>query len=122
MVFDFIHKHNYQFALRNMFAQFFDPLNLLERFKFDHDSKNYPAWQNDSFITLLNAAETTADATFRNELLELAEDLLLLESPISPICHYNCALLKKPWVYNLTIGPVGNLHFDKVYLSKERNQ
>ena len=120
LVFDCIRKHKYQFALRNMFAQFFDPLNLLERFKFDGDLKNYPAWENERFIRLLNAAET-AKGQLRESFLEEAEDLLINEAPFSPICHFNYVLLKKPWVKNLTIGPIGNLHFDKIYLSKHRN-
>lgn len=113
VIIDRFHKHDFHFGLRYWIAQYYDPMNILERFKYKTQSKNYPQWENENYIKLLEQSAMGFDFSQREKILEKAEDLLMEEMPITPIYHFNYAILCKPYVKNITIGPIGNLNFDK---------
>jgi oligopeptide transport system substrate-binding protein len=115
---DKLHKHQYQSALSHWIIQYRDPMNIFDRFKKKIHSKNYPQWENETYINLLNYSATCTDSSLREQVLEKAEELFLEEMPLSPIYHHNYKMLTKPHVKGLFIGPVGEVRFDKIYLKK----
>ncbi|KPN31555.1 glutathione ABC transporter substrate-binding protein GsiB [Halolamina pelagica] len=50
---------------------------------------NYSLWQNDEFDELLNRAKTSPDEATREEAITEAQELILEEAPVTPICAFN---------------------------------
>lgn len=114
-----IHKHNFHASIAFWIVQYDDALNILDRFKYKDHPKNYPGWENSTYIDLLNQSLPLTDSTARVQILEKAEDLLAEELPFTPIFHYNYAILTSPRIKGTFVGKVGELHFDAVDFIEE---
>lgn len=110
-----LHKHSFQMAMCYWLAQYNDPMNIFERFKYKTHSKNYTNWESKKYISLLNSVDKISDGKKRMELLKKAEKILSKEVPFTTIHHHNYITLTKPNVEGIFIGPVGELHFEKTY-------
>lgn len=113
---------SYQIAQSFWMAQYNDPMNILERFKSPKNVKNYPNWENEEFVSLLNASSETETDEERFALLEKAEEKLLEEMPLTPIFHWSSAYIVKPYVKSLGSFAIGNGFFDRVYIDTEMKQ
>ena len=93
---------NRQFQLVQTFwlAQFNDQVNILERFKYKDNLKNYAGWENKKFQQLLDRSQLEVGA-IRLSTLREAEELFLQEMPVLPLYHLNAIYLKKSYVKNL---------------------
>lgn len=111
---DRLHNHDFQSTITFWIAQYNDPMNILNRFKYKTAPKNYPLYHNDKYIELLDFAQTTANVNLRSQLLEKAEEIILDEMPIAPIYHHNYITLTNPRIKGFSIGPLGDLHFEKI--------
>lgn len=100
-------------------AQYQDPMNLLERFKFADNVKNYSNWQNQKFSSLLALSSEARTEKERQELLHQAEQVLMDEMPIAPIFHWNSAFIAQPYVRTFGPAQLGNGFYDRVYLDLE---
>jgi len=96
------------------FAQFNDPINILERFKFEKNTKNYIRWEHPEFINLLNASYLAKEEK-RFEILKKAEALFIDEMPLAPIYHWNFAILSTPSLKGVFVSPIGMVHFEEAY-------
>ncbi|MGN0738814.1 MAG: peptide ABC transporter substrate-binding protein [Treponema sp.] len=67
-------------------GDFCDPVAFLELFRSD-STLNESNWKNKEFDRLLDKANSTLNETERLEILSQAEDLLLTNSMVIPICH-----------------------------------
>lgn len=110
---------NYQFAQCFWMAQYRDPMNILERFKFKDNVKNYPNWETPLYTDLINRSCTVKSQQERFSLLEEAEKILVDEMPITPIFHWNAAYVAKPWVKSQGTISIGNGFFERVWIDKE---
>jgi len=95
-------------------------VNFLEQLEFKHGPNNFSGWENTKYRTFLQQYRKTMDRERRQELVELAEGILLEEMPIAPICYYHFAYVQQPYVKNLSISPVGVMQFDRVRLLERR--
>lgn len=111
---------NYQFAQTFWMAQYNDPMNILERFKYRSNVKNYSGWENEEFIRLLNASDETEPEIERYALLEQAEGLFMAQMPIAPIYHWNSAYIAKPYIKSFGTAPIGNGFFDRVFIENDQ--
>jgi len=100
-------------------AQYHDAMNILERFKYKDNVKNYPNWENAEYIELLTRSCSAKTSEERFALLEQAEAILIDEMPITPIFHWNSAYIAKPWVKSYGTAPIGNGFFDRVWIDVE---
>ena len=105
---------DFNIALRFSAANFGDPLNILERFKYKHLSRNFPKYESSEYINLLNQSVQIQDVNERNQLLRSAESLLLNDCPLSPLYHINYPTLSKPTVSGIEVTPIGSVHFRRV--------
>jgi oligopeptide transport system substrate-binding protein len=117
IVMDRLAKGNYSMAQTLWLAQYNDPMNILERFKFRENVKNYANWESAEYIDLLNAS-THETGQARAETLEKAEKLFLNEMPVAPIYHWNLAFLAKPHLKNVVISPIGGVCFEKISIDQ----
>ncbi|MBS0628801.1 MAG: peptide ABC transporter substrate-binding protein [Verrucomicrobia bacterium] len=113
---------NYQMAQSFWMAQYRDPFNIFERFKYKENVKNYPNWQNETYVQLLNKSCEARSDKERFALLDQAEAIFLDEMPIAPIFHWNSAYIAKPYVKSIGFEPIGNGFFERVYIDVEAKQ
>lgn len=107
---------NYQIAFGSWYADFEDPINFLEIFKYKTNSANSTRWENQHFIELLNASEKESDPAKRLDILSKAEGLLLEEMPVAPLFFGTFNYLKSPQVQGSFLSPMGILDFKYTFL------
>jgi oligopeptide transport system substrate-binding protein len=73
-------SRTYEIAQSFWVAQYRDPMNILERFKYLSNTKNYPGWENPNFSQLLEKSMLDPTPEERAKTLELAEGLFLERS------------------------------------------
>jgi oligopeptide transport system substrate-binding protein len=107
---------DYDIAASSWFGDFDDPIVFLNIFKYMNSSSNNTGWENRDYINLLNESEKTLNEKNRKEILKRAEDLLLEDAVIIPICHLAQNYLIKQELKNVYIHPSGNIDFKYAYL------
>lgn len=80
-----VQKGSYQIASGSWYADFSDPINFLEIFKYKNNSSNRTRWENPEYIQLLDASSQENDHEKRMEYLKNAEALLMDHMPIAPL-------------------------------------
>lgn len=111
-----LYQHRYQVGLVSFIAQYNDPMNTLDLFKFKNNPKNYPGWEDPTYVSLLNKTNLAANNEERLEVFREVEDFILEEAPIAPIYHFNSLMLVNPRVKNFGVPPAGYMRFDQVKL------
>lgn len=104
-----ISKKEFQLATGSWTADYNDPSNFLEVFKFKDGSPNNTNWENQTYVDLLNRSELCSDSEERKQMLRLAESLLIEEMPIIPIYHFALNYLKKEGVEGILLSPLGQI-------------
>lgn len=115
---DKILRRQYDLALISWIAQYFDQMNILERFQNADEQKNYPGWENTDYIKLIESSMNMPSPDDRQKALENAETILMDQMPFAPIFHFNQIYLKKNFLTGVDITPIGNFdfrHTDIVY-------
>ncbi len=112
-------KRNYSFAQSLWLAQYNDQMNILERFKIKANAKNYPNWENEEYIRLLEAS-FYENGLKRFEILEKAEGIFLSEMPICPIYHWEMPYIVQPHLGEVGMTPVGDLVFEKLSIENRK--
>jgi oligopeptide transport system substrate-binding protein len=112
---DKLYKKNYQFSLMSILAQYFDPMNFLERFISSDGPKNFCSWEDSSFKQLLESSSDTSSEEDRLLLLEKAEELLMHEAPVAPIYHHTITYTQHEELEGMSMTPVGLLDFRYAY-------
>ena len=105
---------DFQMGQATYLAQYFDSINLLERFKDKQNRKNYAHWENQTFASLIESSHCTSN---RMKILLEAEKILIDEMPIIPLFHTSFAYLIKPHLENVAFTPMGSLYFEKISTS-----
>ena len=114
---DKLTKRDYAIAQAMWFAQYSDQMNILERFKYRDNAKNYSHWENAEFIHLLDqSAYETGDK--RLATLEQAEEIFLDEMPIAPIYHWEFSYMVQPYLNDVGLSPIGDVYFHDIDVAK----
>jgi oligopeptide transport system substrate-binding protein len=108
-------KRDYTFAQSLWVAQYNDQMNILERFKFKTNAKNYANWENPEYIRLIEES-FYENGVKRAEILEQAEGVFLSEMPICPIYHWEMVYMVQPHLNDVGVTPIGDLVFEKLDL------
>lgn len=106
-----IRQKDFQLAIGSWIADFNDPINFLEVFKFKLGSTNNTYWENPKYIDLLDRSQLCRDQDERKELLRQGEEILMAEMPIIPIFHYAMNYLEQSGVEDVALSPIGGLDF-----------
>lgn len=109
-------QRNYHCSIFHSIAQFIDPIEFLERFKFKSNSKNYADWENRNFVSLLDRATKEQHYPKRLQTLQKAEKILMKDCPISPILNFRYSFLHHPYVKGISIAPNGSMLFENAYI------
>lgn len=120
--FDRISKQDFQLASSYWLADFNDPINFLEVFKYKDASTNNTHWEDPNFIRLLDESKKVSDSELRKKVLMQCEKILMDQMPIIPIFHYTMLYLKNEALKDEMFTSLGNLDFKWAYIedSKEK--
>ncbi len=113
--FDQLRKKNFEFAQVSWISQYFDQINILERFKHLDSCKNYPGFHDPEYTELLEESANQTNENRRQLLLERAEKILIAALPIAPMFYFNVSYLHKPYLKNFDISPIGDIQFRHAY-------
>lgn len=114
---DKIRKLDYQIASGSWFADYNDPINFLEIFKFKGNRTNQTAWENPDYVNLLDQSGWTADREQRFAILNKAEQLLIQEMPIIPLYYSTFLYTKSPKLDGVYFSSLGHLDFKHAKLN-----
>jgi len=117
---DHLTKRTFTFAQTIWLAQYNDQMNILERFKFKDNAKNYASWENPEYIRLLDESAYQGGLK-RMATLEKAEKLFINEMPIAPIYHWNLSFLAKPYLKDVGFSPIGDIYFERISIDQEQS-
>lgn len=108
--FDRISKGDYQLAIGSWIADFEDPMNFLEVFKYKKGGANNTGWEDAYYIQLLNSANKMVDGKQRTLLLKQAEQVLMDNMPMIPIYYYRMLYLNRS-VHQVALSSTGGIDF-----------
>ncbi len=118
--YDRIASKDYEIAAGSWTADFNDPINFLEVFKYKNSSTNNTGWEHPEYIDLLNQSDEMIDPKLRKETLIKAENILLADVPIIPICHLSQNYLKNPDLKNVYLYRSGFIDFKYAYFDSNK--
>jgi oligopeptide transport system substrate-binding protein len=114
---DRISNKNYTMALCALITQFDDPIAVLERFKYQDNSKNYSGFESKDYIALLEQSELLSDAE-RCKILAEAQKIVMNAFTMAPIYHFNCLYITSPKISNFFVSNIGSNHLSHITLRK----
>lgn len=109
-----LEERSYSIALDFWLVQYPDPIGILERFKHQQAKKNFPGYNNPKYTDFLDQAAATNDTTLRMQYLEQAESLIIADMPLTPLFHFNQAVLSSNRFTDIEFSPIGNLIYKKI--------
>ncbi len=113
-----LNSRDFDVALTCWMVQYNDQMNILDRFKLKSNPKNYPGFENQEYIHLLESSAYAKEKSERLAILEKAEELITEEMPFACLYHWNLLYLKHPYVKGLFISPAGSHHFNDVKIER----
>lgn len=106
-----VSKKEFQLAAGSWTADFNDPINFLEVFKYKNCSTNNTGWEHGKYIDLLNGSAVCRNLEERKEILREAEQILMEQMPVIPIFHYALNYLQCERLQEVAISPLGQIDF-----------
>jgi oligopeptide transport system substrate-binding protein len=116
--FDRISKQDYQLSAGSWIADFADPINFLEVFKYKTGSNN-THWENPRYIELLDQSMQAVDPQQRTELFAEAEQILMEGMPIIPVFYYTMLYVNQPYLKDVVLSSMGQIDFKWAYIEPE---
>jgi oligopeptide transport system substrate-binding protein len=106
-----VRERKFQLAAGSWIADFNDPVNFLEVFKYKSCSTNNTGWENSKYIDLLERSSLCRDQGERRLLLREAERLLMDEMPIIPLFHFAINYMEREGISQVALSPIGQVDF-----------
>ncbi len=106
-----ISQKEFQLAAGSWTADFNDPINFLEVFKYKDASTNNTQWESAKYIDLLNRSALCRDSEERKGLLREAELILMEQMPIIPVFHFALNYLERDGLEDVALSPLGQIDF-----------
>lgn len=111
-----ISQKEFQLAASDWVADFNDPINFLEVFKYKDGSTSNTNWESPKYVDLLNQSSLCKDLSERKKLLKEAEEILMDQMPIIPVFHYVLNYLQREGLENVVLSPIGQIDFRWTHL------
>ncbi len=111
VLFDRVSKQDYQLAFGGWIADFADPINFLELFKYKNGGCNNTLWENPRFTELLDQSVKASDPLKRQAILKESEKILIEDMPIIPVFYHTMLYVSQPALKNVLISSMGNIDF-----------
>ena len=111
MFYERVSKRQYQLAQGSWIADFNDPINFLEVFKFKDGGTNNTGWEHPKYIERLNLSAVCRDPEERRVILRESERLLIEQMPLIPLFHFSLNYLQGDGIKDVCISPIGQIDF-----------
>jgi oligopeptide transport system substrate-binding protein len=98
-------------AAGSWIADFNDPINFLDVFRYKKGCSNNTYWENPHFAELLQRSQVESDPAKRIQLLKQSEKLLMEEMPIMPIFYFTMLYVQQPHLQNVVLSSMGQVDF-----------
>ncbi len=115
--FERIQARQFDFAQIPWLAHYIDPISYLERFKSTNMTMNASGWENQEYAKLIEDSSWLSPGD-RRCALEHAENILIDETPTTPLYHFTCIYLKNPKLKQLCVSPLGELYLHHAYFEE----
>lgn len=109
-------KGAYQIATGSWYADFSDPINFLEIFKYKSNSTNRTRWENPEYIQLLDDSSKEGDSEKRLKLLMAAEAILMDQMPVAPLFFASYNYLESDNIGGIGLSDLGILDFKYAFI------
>lgn len=110
---------DYQIVPGSWYADFNDPINFLEIFKFKSNSSNRTKWEHPEYIQLLDSSANEMDNQKRIQYLTQAEAFLMKEMPVAPLFFASFNYLESDNIGGVSLSNLGILDFKYAYIEDE---
>lgn len=120
--FDKLSKRDFQLAASSWIADFKDPVNFLDIFKYKMGGSNNTSWEHPRYTALLDLAKTATDPQQRLNFLKEGESILIEEMPILPLFHYTMLYTMNDQVKDVVLTSLGNVDFKWAYIVQGENK
>ena len=117
--FDRISRRDYDIAFCSWGADFHDPINFLEVFKYKTQSTNNTGWEDPEYSKELTASFSLSSPKERLSVLASLEKKLIDAMPIIPIFYYSMLYMKDEKLQGVFLSALGNLDFKWAYFENE---
>ena len=113
---DTVKNHNYQIASGSWYADFLDPINFLEVFKYKSNGTNNTEWENPEYMSLLNASGQEPNPLKRYDILRKAEGILMDQMPVAPLFYGAFNYVKEDKISGVYFSELGILDFKHAFI------
>ena len=117
--FDRVTKGDFGLGFMGWNSSVLDASFILEVFRNKEDASNKSNWENAKFQKCLDRANLTINEIERVNLLIEAEDILMDEMPILPLCSINKRFAKKPKLNGEALSSLQFIDFKSAYFRPE---
>ena len=107
-----INSGSYQMAMTNWGANV-EPQFMLSRWS--SESGGQSKWINEEYRELVNTAATTEDEQERLDLYAQAENMLITQAAIAPVCYNGSLRFSYPYVQGLDNNPFDTMGMQTIY-------
>lgn len=104
-----IRKQDFQLAYSDWVADFNDPINFLDVFRYKKGTFNDTQWENAEYAALLERSESEADPQKRLQLLKESEKILIEHMPILPLFYSTMLYVQQPRLKDVVVSSLGVL-------------
>ncbi len=111
ILFRLLSQKEFQIAASDWVADFNDPINFLEVFKYKDASTNSTNWESSKYVELLNQSAISRNAEERKRVMREAESVLMDQMPIIPVFHYAMNYLQSEGLEEVALSPIGQIDF-----------
>jgi oligopeptide transport system substrate-binding protein len=101
-------------------AQYFDPMNILDRFRIKENEKNYPGFYDPEYKKIVDNSIYHSQKKDRFSVLNKALDIINEEVPLTAIYHWNSPYMKKNYIQGLDQRPSGFFHLPSVKIKADK--
>ncbi|MCB1080461.1 MAG: peptide ABC transporter substrate-binding protein [Chlamydiia bacterium] len=115
---DTLQKGDYQMAITGTMPPIFDSLFVLQIFENKSDLENRCNWENAEFKKLLRQSNYSLGELDRAKLLTQAEQILLDEMPIIPMCSMKKSYAKNPKLQGERLSYLQFVDFKSAYFEE----
>lgn len=115
--FEKLTSRRYQIGLIHWTSWVNDPIYTLQSFKHGKEKVNFTGWDNNEFKKLLDESDQTIDIKEREEFLRKAEEMVIEEAIVTPICYCVDYLVKNPNLILSHSSSHGTVDFSQAYFS-----
>ncbi|MEM8728051.1 MAG: peptide ABC transporter substrate-binding protein [Chlamydiota bacterium] len=116
---DTIRRGEHMIAITGTASIILDPAFILKIFKNKKDLCNLCNWENKRFQDLLDRSNHVLDEKERSKLLTAAEEILMEEMPMLPICSINKNYAKNPKLKGEQISQLSFVDFKSAYFERD---